>query len=94
MRGPGRFPRNFPEKNRPGAGAAVDPSPSRNRAHVAVGRAGPISNPRGAASPIGGPGAKGRPISWAARLEVQSLRNAAEALIRFNPILPANLFTP
>ena len=38
--------------------------------------------PRGAAPPIGGPGAEGRPIFWPDRLEDQSFRNAAEALGR------------
>ncbi len=47
MRGPGRFPRNIPEKIAPGAGAAVDPRSSRNQAR-ASGRAGPITDPRAA----------------------------------------------
>ena len=94
MRRPGRFPRNFPEKNRPGAGAAVDARSSRIQARASVGRAGHQPPRGGATDRRTGSGAEGRPISWPDRLEDQSLLHVAEALIRFDPILVANPFTP
>ena len=84
----------LPRKNRLGAGAAVDVRSSRNQGRASVSQAGSVTNPFAAAPPIGGPGAEARPISRPDWLDDQSLRHAAEPLIHFDPILPANAFIP